>query len=68
MSETATTLTKIREARENITYWKRQKALRTEHTARVEAGARVLLWEQQLHAHQSRLNTLIAAKAQPATA
>lgn len=66
MSETATTLAKIRQAQQNLTYWRRQKILRTDHVARVEAGARVLLWEQQFRAHQDRLNTLISAAPDPA--
>lgn len=58
-AETFATLhRKITDARENLGYWRRQKLIRENHLAKVEAGARVLLWESQLKTLQSKLADL----------
>ena len=51
---------RIRETKENITYWKRQEHLREMHTARVDAAARRLVWESQLRTLRAKLEALKA--------
>lgn len=58
--EIAKLYAKMREARENITYWKNQQNLRELHSAQVEAGARVLAWQSQLTSLQSKFAALKA--------
>jgi hypothetical protein len=52
---------RIAETKEEITYWKRQQQLREQHTARIDAGARVLIWESQLRVLESNRDTILSA-------
>lgn len=52
----------IKESRENIAYWTRQKVLALNPKAKAEAGARVLLWQGNLNVHLEKY----AALSQPA--
>ena len=56
----AKTRARIKEVRENITYWERQKILRTDHVAAVNAGALVLIWKSQLSVLQTKLDALLS--------
>lgn len=48
----------IKESRENIAYWTRQKVLAINPQAKAEAGARVLLWQGNLKAHLEKYAAL----------
>jgi hypothetical protein len=58
--EITKTTTRIRETREKIAHWKLQQTILENHAARVDAGARVLLWESQLRTLESKRQALSA--------
>jgi hypothetical protein len=65
LTEAEITRAKIKEADEEIAYWKRQKALREQPPSRAQAGARLIAWEYQRKALADKLAALQSIK--PAT-
>lgn len=66
ISERMRVASDLKEARESLAYWKRQAVLRENRFAKVDAGARVLVWESQiktLEAKQSALNAITSVTA-----
>lgn len=55
----ASAVAAIREARENVQYWKRQQVLRERPDAKADAGARVLVWQSTLQAREQALENLL---------
>lgn len=50
----------IQHAKMQLHKWRFEARVRETHAERVEAGARVLLWESQLRVHNSKLTALIS--------
>lgn len=49
---------RLTEARAQIQYWKRQRELRAQSSAKAEAGARVLVWESTAAAIEAEIDLL----------
>lgn len=54
---------RIQATKQEIIYWQRQQLLRTERDARIQAGARVLIWESQLRVLTAQLQATLTQAA-----
>lgn len=54
------TVRKLKEARENLVYWRGQKLLRTNPQAIADAGARVQAWQYQVNILSEKLTPALA--------
>ena len=62
ITEAQATREKIKEADEEIAYWTRQKALRTQPPSRAEAGARLIAWQYQRRVLVDKLDAIQSIK------
>ena len=50
----------LKEARENLAYWKRRQAHCTDHDAKIQAAVRIAAWSSTVAAKESALDALNA--------